>query len=89
MANHGDNKSGLSKFHTFIILVSLSTPYIWPTCLLQDDLMKYSNDLSMPSHTNLGNPFRNFLPWSVRTLAGVPNLLNTLSRNAYVAPSLL
>ncbi len=44
MANHGNCKSniesGLSKGHIFIIFVSPFAPFIRPTQLPQDDLMK-------------------------------------------------
>jgi hypothetical protein len=40
------------------------------------------------SHNFLNSP-QNYVPWLVKTLAGAPNLLNTLFKNAYVTPSLL
>jgi hypothetical protein len=49
-------KCGLSKGHISVILASSSAPFVWPTCLPKDDLVKQSDDLSMLSHTNLGNP---------------------------------
>ncbi len=50
------------------------------------EIMQWS--INAFSHNSWNSP-HNFVPWSVRTSIGSPNLLNTLSRNAYVAFSLL
>jgi hypothetical protein len=44
--------------HTFAIFASQFAPFIQPTCLPQDDLVKWSDDLLMFFHTNLRNPIK-------------------------------
>jgi hypothetical protein len=74
--------------HISANLILPFAPYIQLTHLLQDGPMKLQWSINAYSH-NSWNSVWNYVPWSTKNSIGTPNLLNTLSKNAYVALSLL
>ncbi len=93
MANHGNCKSQFQVWpfwspyfrnpHFTVCTIHLANPFAlrW----YREVVWWCINVFSHKSWKSL----RNFIPWSMRTSVGTPNLLNILSKNAHVAPSLL
>ncbi len=93
IASHGNCKSQsrvwplwrpyFHKPHFTVYTICLTNPFAsgW-----SHEIMRWS--INAFSHNSWNSP-HNFIPWSMKTLIGTPNLLSTLSKNAYVVPSLL
>jgi hypothetical protein len=93
MANHGNYKSQSQVwpfwrpyFHNPCFTVCTIPSTNPSTSRWYHEIVRWS--INGFSHKSLKS-LQNSRPWSMKTLARTPNLLNILSKNAYVDPSML